>query len=248
MAIKRQGVFAVPGEYTYGDNTEIKTAEELKLAAERQPIIRLVMGHPIDNHPYAKDVIGTVSQKWDEENQRVNGEFWFYDDMIPESIRKKLVNNEPIPISAGIMLDDIEDSVQKGISYTHMAVLEDEDPECPLGTCGINIRMESKPNRIVRHEQKTELVVPEEKEAEPVVEEVTEPKEVEVIEPKPEEPKTTEPAAQKPEEVVEPEPVEEEVKLVPEVIIPIGEIVPKEWDRDPNTEWITFELRKNKEK
>ncbi len=237
-AIKRRGIFAVPGEFTYGDVTEIKTAEELKLAAERQPIIRLVMGHPVDNHPYARDVIGTVSQKWDEKNQRVNGDFWFYGDMIPDSIRDKLVNYQPIAVSAGIMLDDIVDSVQKGISYTHMAVLEDDDPECPLGTCGINIRMESKPNRIVRYEQSTELEAPKDvgksdepelptEDTEKVEEVITE--EVEETEPEPEE-SETEPAEQKPEEV-EPEP-EEEVILVPEVIIPVGTTAPKEWERD----------------
>lgn len=244
VATKWKGVFAAPGEYTYGDAKYMKTAEELKLAAERQPIIRLVMGHPVDGHPFARDVIGTVSQKWDEKNQVVNGDFWFYDDMIPDDIREKLYKKQPIPISAGIMPDEIVDDTLKGISYTHMAIVTDEDPKCPLDVCGINVIMESEPNRIVLQEQKTELEAPIEKEAEPVVEEVTKPDEVEVTEPESEEPETTEPAEQKPEEEVEPEPVEE-VKLVPEVIIPVGTIVPKEWERDESG-WVTFEPRRRK--
>jgi hypothetical protein len=46
MALKRKGILARPGKYKYGDKEEIKTAEELKRAAERQPIIALTLGHP----------------------------------------------------------------------------------------------------------------------------------------------------------------------------------------------------------
>ncbi len=35
--IKMKGVLAVPGEHTKGEDTYIKTAEELKEAAFRQP-------------------------------------------------------------------------------------------------------------------------------------------------------------------------------------------------------------------
>lgn len=248
MAIKRKGIVAVPGEFKYGDLIEIKTAEELKDAAERHPIIPLTYRHPIDIYPKASETIGTLSQKWDEENQRVNGEFWFYDERTPEDIKMKLANNEPIPISGGILIDDIEDGIQKGIVYTHMAILGDrDDPKCPLGTCGVNVRMEADSKLNVRHEQSTEIEAPEE-EAEPVKEEVPEPDEVKEPEPEPEEPKTDEPAEQKPEAEVEPEPVEE-VKLVPEVVIPVGETVPKEWEVDERG-WIHFYPHKklNKEK
>ena len=247
MAIKRKGVVAVPGEYKYGDVTEIKTAEELKLAAERQPIIMLTRGHPIDGIPSAKDVIGTVSQKWDAKTERVLGEFWFHDEKISDNIRNKLENYEPVAISGGILIDDVIDGVQKGIVYTHMAILEDEDPKCPLGTCGINIRTESNPNKNVRYEQKTDLEAPEEPEAAQEPEPTTELDEVEVEEPEPEEPKTEEPAVENPEEDVV-EPVEEEVKLVPEVEIPVGRpVVPKEWETDESG-WITFYPHKNTEK
>lgn len=243
MAIKRKGVVAVPGEFKYGEVTEIKTAEELKLAAERQPIIMLTRGHPIDGIPSAKDVIGTVSQKWDEKTQRVLGEFWFHDDKIPENIRKKLEAYEPIAISGGILIDDVKDGVQEGIIYTHMAVLDGEDPKCPLGTCGINIRTESNPNQKVRFEQKTELVNPKEPEVAPAVKSepdvVEEKTEIEI-------PKTEVSAVHKPEVEVK-EPVKEEVKLVPEVVIPFGESVPKQWEELPDGS-IRFALVKKTEK
>jgi len=243
MAIKRKGIVAAPGEYKYGDMTEIKTADELKLAAERQPIIMLTKGHPIDGVPLARDVIGTVSQKWDPKTEKVTGEFWFHDEKTPENIKKKLMNYEPIPISAGILIDNVSDGIQEGIVYTHMAILDGEDPKCPLGTCGINIRMESEPTKNARFEQKTEL--------DNVPKEVEEPLELddvdmktldEVVEeetPKPEIPKTEEPAEQKPEAEVA-EPVKEEVKLEPEVIIPVGQsTVQKEFEVDERG-WVTF--------
>lgn len=240
MAIKRKGVVAVPGEYSIDGHIEKKTAEELKLAAERQPIIMLTKGHPVDGIPTAKEVIGTLSQKWDATNEKVVGEFWFHDEKIPDTIKKKLDNFEPIPISAGYVIDDIDDDgYQKGIVYTHMAVLDGEDPVCPLNTCGVNVRTESMPNRLMRFEQKSELEVPEQ---EQVIEEV---KELEVVEPVVE-PETETPAEQKPEVEVE-EPVEEEVELVPEVVIPVGVPVRKEYEVDASG-WITFIPRKYKEK
>ena len=136
-------MLAVPGEYIYGDKREMKTAAELRAAAERQPILALTYGHPAGGIPRASDFIGTVSQKWNEEKQRVDGDFWFYDE-IPEQIRDKIVNGWPTPISAGFTIDSVQDSAQKGIFYTHVAVLKDgDDPKCPLNKCGVNVRMES---------------------------------------------------------------------------------------------------------
>jgi hypothetical protein len=231
VAIKRKGIVATPGIYKYGELSEIKTAEELKDGAERYPIIPLTMGHPVDGIPTAKEQIGTVSQKWNADTNCVNGEFWFYDEKIPENLKYKLEHNEPIPISAGFLLDSVDsDGTQRGYVYTHMAVLDGEDPKCPLGTCGINIRMESNPTKLVRYEQAEELVVPQDKVEETKVE-PTIPDEVKVEEPKVEEPVTEEPAEQKPEEQVKTEPVEEEVKLVPEVIIPTDTVaVHREYD------------------
>ena len=224
MALKRRGIIAVPGEYRYGEVIEKKTAEELRAAAERQPIIMLTRGHPVDGVPSAKDVIGTVSQKWNDELQKVTGEFWFHEEKIPESIRAKIVNNEPVAISPGFMVDSIEDNIQKGIVYTHMAVLEEEDPRCPLGKCGVNIRVDSRDgqSRSLRLDQKTEIVAPP---AEPQRQEpaTPAPAPAKVAEQKTEAP----PVEQKPESKVEVTPPEArpEVQRAPEVVIPVPETV-----------------------
>jgi hypothetical protein len=179
--------------------------------------------------PSAKDVIGTLSQKWSEDRQRVEGEFWFHEEKIPDPIREKIANFEPLAISPGFMIDGIEEGVQKGIVYTHMAVLDEEDPRCPLGECGINLRMDSKDGegRQYRFDNKSELEAPEpppepEKEAVEVPEKEVP---VEVVSPSVEEepttaPEITEPAEHKPEEV--PEVVQERE---PEVIIPPSKVV-----------------------
>jgi hypothetical protein len=162
MALKRRGILARPGTYRYGDKTEVKTAEELKKAAERQPIIALTLGHPSGGIPKASDFIGTVNQKWNEQRQRVDAEFWFYDE-VPEEVRSRIVNQWPTPISAGFTVESVENGTQKGIFYTHIAVLKDsEDPKCPLGQCGINVRMESNLTEDnYRYEQATEPIDPE---------------------------------------------------------------------------------------
>lgn len=158
MATKRKGVITRPGKYKYGDTEETKTPEELKAAVERQPIIMLTMGHPPGGMPKAADFIGTVAQKWDEENQRVMGDFWFYDDYTPEHILTKVRNGQPVEISPGFALDSVEEGVQKGYFYTHVAIVEDgEDPICPLNQCGVNVRMESNPPTNMRYEQKSEV-------------------------------------------------------------------------------------------
>lgn len=220
--IKRKGILARPGEYKYGDMKEIKDAEELKKAVERQPIFMITHGHPVDGMPSAKDVIGTVSQKWNEDKQRVDGEFWFHEEKIPESIRDKIVNLEPVSISPGFMIDGIEEGVQRGIVYTHLAVLEDEDPRCPLGECGINIRMDSQDDkRQLRYDQKTDLEAPApEPEPEPEAAEAeTAPEPVEEEEEVPPTEKSGPPAEQKP-EVAKEEQAPVKTQREPEVVIP----------------------------
>ena len=221
--LKRKGVIAVPGEYKYGDMTEIKDPEELRLAVERQPIIMITHGHPVDGMPSAKDVIGTVSQKWNEKAQRVEGEFWFHEEKIPESVRDRIVNLEPVSISPGFMIDGIEENVQKGIVYTHVAVLDDEDPRCPLGECGVNIRMDSKePARLLRYDQKTELAAPEpDPEPEPEAAEA-EPEPAQAEEEAP--PVEAEPPAEQKPEVTEKEAVVEDIPREPEVVIPTSAV------------------------
>lgn len=161
MALKRKGVLAKPGEYTYGDVTETKTAKELQAAVERQPIIMLTQGHPTSGFPSASDFIGTVSQSWDDETNSVLGDFWFYEESVPMSVRRKLEHHEPVPISAGFAIDDVVDGEQKGIIYTHIAVLEEEEPVCPLDQCGVNVRQETSSMPDMRYEEKQDITDPE---------------------------------------------------------------------------------------
>lgn len=213
MAIKRKGVLTKAGTYAYGDLVEVKTAEELKAAAERQPIIMLTRGHPPDGVVSAKDVIGTVSQKWNEEHQQVNMEVWAHEEKLTDEEREKFVNLEPIPVSGGFAIDDIgENNEQLGIVYTHVAMLSDEDPRCPLGECGINIRMDSKDgHRLVRFDQKSDLEAPKEPAPEPT------PEESEVEPTKEEAPAPVEePVADTVETVAEPEPVLENQEVASE--------------------------------
>ena len=226
--IKRKGTLAIPGEHTKGEDTYIKTAEELKEAAFRQPILKLTYGH-VEGDPTPEQQIGTVSQKWSEEHQKVIGEFWFHDEKIPEALRTKLDNGEHIPISADYDALIDENNIQSGLNYTHIAVLDGENPVCPIEKCGVF-------ERLPFTEQLDDLTPPEPKaEKEPEVAPVEMsptselPEGTEYVEPdallgikdkEPEEPKTEEPVEQKPEEPVEQAP-EEEVRLEPEVVIPI---------------------------
>lgn len=228
MAIKRKGIVAVPGEFSYGDVVEIKDAEELRMAAERQPIIMLTHGHPPDGVPSAKDVIGTLHQRWNDEHQRVDGEFWFHEEKIPDSIREKIANYEPVGISPGFMIDGIDDGVQRGIVYTHLAVLDEDDPRCPLGQCGVNIRMDSKGTRQVRFDQRTHLDSPP-PDPKPQEEASGEPEPQPEPDVAPSEPASEEdeqPAEQKPEEVIQ-EPTLETVQREAEVVIPASVATPK---------------------
>ena len=134
--IKMRGTLAVPGEHTKGEDTYIKSAGELKEAAFRQPILKLTYGH-VDGDPLPDQQIGTVSQKWCEKTQRVLGEFWFHEEKIPEVLRKRIDNGESIPISADYEADVDEEGNQSGFNYTHVAVLDGENPVCPIEKCGV---------------------------------------------------------------------------------------------------------------
>ncbi len=219
---RRKGVLVKAGEYKYGDTVEVKTAEELKAAAERQPIIMLTRGHPHDGVVSAKDVIGTVSQKWDEQHQRVNIDVWAHEEKLTDAEREKFDNFQPIPVSGGFAIDGIgEHGEQQGIVYTHVAMLNEEDPRCPLGECGINVRSDSKEGqKLVRFDQKTDLEAP----AEPTKEEILEAIEVEQEEPKEEAPPAEDPAEVADEVEAEPEPAiqKEEVVREPETPIPVS--------------------------
>ena len=223
--IKMRGTLAVPGEHTKGENTYIKTAEELKEAVFRQPILKLTYGH-VDGDPSPEQQIGTVSQKWCEKTQKVLGEFWFHEEKIPEVLRQKLDNGKRIPISADYNADVDEEGNQSGFNYTHVAVLDGEDPVCPIEKCGVFERQhffeqldDLEPSE-PKAEKEPEVAPP--VEVEPVTTEET---------PTAEEPKPEPPVEQKPKEPDEQAPSKEEVRLEPEVVIPIeSSVVQKAFD------------------
>jgi len=226
--IKMRGTFAVPGEFEYPEGRETKTFEELKAAAQRNPIVKVSYGHTMDGmEPRAEDTIGTVSQKVNEKEQKIDGELWLFPEKLPEVLKMKIDNGEKIPISAGILLDSVDDEgIQRGIQYTHLAILEGEDPKCPLEKCGFGIRLESE--RLMRLEQTTEIDAEKEPEVAPPIEE--EPVTTEEA-PIAEEPKPEPPVEQKPEEPDEQVTPKEEVRLEPEVVIPIeSSVVQKAFD------------------
>ncbi len=252
--IKKRGILAVPGEYKFGDKTETKTAEELRLAAQRQPILTLTLGHPDGHIPRASDYIGTVTQKWNEAKQRVDGDFWFYDEHIPTHIRERIINNVPVKISAGYSVDRVEEGIQKGILYSHIAVLDGEDPKCPLDKCGVNVRMET--NSELRYEQEQTIDEPKEPEVKETVQ--TAPPSItlsdeqfkqllEAVRPVVPEP----PAVQKPEveeEVTKEVPVEPsaptppEPRMEPEKVIPRG-TAPSEEDYATNDDTVAVSIQ-----
>jgi hypothetical protein len=239
-----KGTFAVPGEFEYPEGKEKKTFEELKAAAQRYPIIPVSYGHTADGLAPTGDMqIGTVSQKVNEAEQRIDGELWLWPEKTPEVLKEMINNGQKIPISAGILLDSVDDDgTQRGIQYTHLAILDKENPKCPLEECGFGIRLES--DRLMRLEQETEIEPEAEKEPEVAPEEEKAP-DVEP-EPEPEETKTETPVEQKPKEPVEQEP-EEEIRLEPEVVIPVeSSVVQKPYEIiDGN---YVFEVFKQQEK
>ena len=238
--IKRKGTLAVPGEHTKGEDTYIKTAEELKEAAFRQPILKLTYGH-VEGDPTPEQQIGTVSQKWSDEFQKVLGEFWFHDEKIPEALKQKLDNGEHISISADYNALVDEKNNQSDLNYTHVAVLDGETPVCPIEKCGVYDR--------VLFSESGDITPPEEPKAEKEPEVAPEPEPVpdEVTEPAPEETKPETPVEQKPEEPSEQEP-EEEIRLEPEIVIPIESAVVQKGPGEFIDGNYVFEVFKQQEK
>lgn len=162
-----RGILARPGAYMYKWGTEIKTYEELKRAFERTPSLMLTLGHPLTPNgkpriPEERDFIGRVDAVFNDERQVIEGVFKPYDgkywERIPEHIRQKIVNDEPYGISLGYPQPLIVNGEQTDMLFNHCAVLRDgEDPTCPLGECGINVRLESSTGEIItmRYEQAT---------------------------------------------------------------------------------------------
>lgn len=235
MAIKRDGIVARPGTHKRGGMDEVVTAEQLKRAIQIQNRIPLILGpHPAGPGTNPLDVIGTVTQRWNDAEQRVDGEFWFFNEseeelrkwlLIPQSIRDKIVNYEKVPLSACYQIGKIEEGVQIGRHYDHLVL----DVDRPMHTdVGVNVRMESELPENYRIESESEISEALTKE-EPKSREITGFNEVQLQQIKdllapliptpPAEPEK--PEVQATEEVLEetPEPAPQEPKVEPEKVI-----------------------------
>ena len=150
MAIKRKGIVARPGVHTnvISGKDEVITWEELKEAVQFQNRIPLVLSHPVTGYINPNDRIGTVTQKVNEREKTIEGEFWFFDEpkywgQIPPDLKKKIISGQEINLSAGYKVGPIVEGRQTSRQYDHIAL----DVKSPMFNVGItegDVRMESK--------------------------------------------------------------------------------------------------------
>ena len=164
--LEYRGIFARPGWYNYKSGKKHKSYKELKKAAQRQPEIMVTLGHP-KNHDgsprwaVVNDYLGRMIQIANDAKQVIEMVFKPHEedwDKIPLELQEKLENDMPVAISAAFTCKDMDAEEQEDILYGHAGLLKDtDDPTCPLGTCGINVRMESDNGEIseMRYEQAT---------------------------------------------------------------------------------------------
>ena len=150
MAIKRKGTVARPGVHknVISGKDEVITWEELKEAVQFQNRIPLVLSHPVTGYINPNDRIGTVTQKVNEREKTIDGEFWFFDEpkywgQIPPELKKKIISGQEINLSAGYKVGPIVEGRQTSRQYDHIAL----DVKSPMFNVGItegDVRMESK--------------------------------------------------------------------------------------------------------
>lgn len=139
MAVIKTGIVARPG--MNGD--EVVTADSLKRATWYQNRVPLIVGpHPAGGYAYPDDYVGTVGLKWNDEQQQVDGEFWFFDEKwhsLPDEIQRKLKANAEIQLSAGYETSTDEQKRQKWRKWDHIAL---GVPRPLIEGVGINMRTE----------------------------------------------------------------------------------------------------------
>jgi len=150
VAIKRKGTVARPGVHknVISGKDEVITWEELKEAVQFQNRIPLVLSHPVTGYINPNDRIGTVTQKVNEREKTIDGEFWFFDEpkywgQIPPELKKKIISGQEINLSAGYKVGPIVEGRQTSRQYDHIAL----DVKSPMFNVGItegDVRMESK--------------------------------------------------------------------------------------------------------
>lgn len=149
MAIKRRGIIARPGVHKRLDGTEeVITAQELKEAVQFQNRIPLVLKHPPNGSIDPKDRFGTATQKWNEEKQVVDGEYWFFEEpeywnKIPKDLQKLILDERQAikTLSAGYRVPKKWEGDYKPRQWDHIAI----DENNPMQNIGIegSVRMES---------------------------------------------------------------------------------------------------------
>ena len=151
MAIKRKGIVARPGVHknVISGKDEVITWEELKEAVQFQNRIELCIEHPQNGILNPDDRIGNVTQRINEKNKTIDGEFWFFDepkywDRVPLDLKKKIIGGQEINLSAGYKVGSIVEGRQTSRRYDHIA-LDVKNPMFDyVGIEKGDVRMESK--------------------------------------------------------------------------------------------------------
>ena len=170
MAIKRRYVIANSDPYTDGT---VRPPEELQAAVRRVRTVPLTIGHPPQDAKGIPEeyLIGKAEYQYDADNALKLGNLSFYNeywDRLPKELQDNVVNHTNLPISPGYEFEwGEEPNIITKMVDTHLAVLVDEKPLCPLNTCGVNVRMES--NSGYRYEQRTEAENPDKEPTEETV-------------------------------------------------------------------------------
>lgn len=150
MAIKRKGIVARPGVHRNArtGKDEVITWEALKEAVQFQNRIPLVLDHPVGGYINPNERIGTVTQRPNEKEKVIEGEFWFFDepkywDQIPPDLKKKILSGKEIGLSAGYKVGPIVEGRQTSRQYDHIA-LGVNNPMMDVGITKGDVRMEAE--------------------------------------------------------------------------------------------------------
>jgi len=152
VAIKRDGIVARPGVHRNPrtGQDEVITWEELKRAVQFQNRIPIVVNHPATGTINPDERIGTVTQRVNEREKQIEGEFWLFDepecwDQIPRELKKRILDKSvDIPMSAGYKVGKIVDGRQTSRQYDHFA-LDVKNPMFDyVGIKRGEVRMESE--------------------------------------------------------------------------------------------------------
>lgn len=135
-----------------------KAFSELKDAAERIGIdgsLDIIIEH--QDWYDAEHIMGKVKQiRTDEKSRTLRGMGYFYENRLPDGLKKMIKDGEIVGVSIGFLAKLGEGGVWNGIEYNfaqkqihlrHLAICLDSVPRCPEGVCGINLKDASEDNK-----------------------------------------------------------------------------------------------------